>query len=337
MALEAVPLLSEDSLLSWGLEGTFKSVASGSTWRSFGRAIEFDDLGPTHATYRDAIAGAGREAHQTGFEGTSYGPKTYGPWQVVDPKPLALSWGQEVSPPAQIGSTGFYRHTATPTTNGQLPSMSVQMLDLKGTTVVDGTTYLGVIQPDLAIRGEEGGEDGSGGRIMYSPTLLGHDDDTGVAKKGVTLPTVEPYRKSHAHLQFYDDADFRIHTWETSLSNNATPTHYHRAEDNDKPHESPVEGITYDLAMEIFADGHEDATNAKIIRDLLRDKVTGQGVLKYARTLDEDEWTINLTDIQLKDARKVRRRGKIRYAVDAQVRATNFEWVDDQSTRFLPA
>lgn len=338
MALEAVPLLAEDSLLSWELESTFKTVASGSTWRAVGRAIEFQDLGPTHAIFRDAIAGAGREAHNVGFEGTSYGPVAQGPWQVVDPKILALTWGQEVSVPAQIGATSFYRHTATPTTNGLLPSMSVQMLDKKGATVIDGTTYLGVIQPDLTIRGEEAAEDGSGGRVMFSPTWLAHNDDKTVTEKSITLPTAEPYRKSHAAIQFYDtDQDWRIHTWEFSPSNNVTSNHYHRSADNDKPFESPPEGIIYDLSMEIIADGHTDAANSKIIRDLLRDKVLGAGKIHYIRTANQDEWAINLTDIAIQDAKKTRRRGKVRYAVDAIVRASTFEWVDTNSSRFLPA
>lgn len=335
MALQAVPLLAEDSLLSYELESVFKTAPAATTWRSFGRAIEYQDLGPTHSVFRDAIAGAGREPHVIGTEGTNYGPVNQGPWQVVDPIPLALTWGQEASAPVNLG--GGYRHTARPTTNGALPSFSVQMHDLKNGTRVDGTTYLGTIQPDLVIRGEEGAPDGSGGRVMFSPTHLAHDDDTDVATKGVTLSGSEPYRKSHASIEFYDDADWRIHTWELSASNNATSNHYHRAADNDKPHETPPEGFTADLSMEIIADGHTDAVNTKLIRDLLREKIQGDGQIKYIREANVDEWAINLDSILIQDAKKTRRRGKVRYAVDAIVKATTFEWVDQNSSRVLPA
>lgn len=336
MALEAVPLLSEDSLLSWELEDTFKTVAPGSTWRAWGRAIEFRDLGPVHAAYRDAIAGAGREAHQIGHEGISYGPVTQGPWQVVDPRALALTWGQEESAPVSLGG-GYYRHTAIPTKRGQLPPFSLQMLDLKAGTVVDGTTYLGTIQEAVAIRGEEGGEDGSGGRVMFAPSWRAHDDDPSITKKGVTLPSDEPYRKSHGLVDFYGDQDWRIHTWEFSMDNHVESSHLHRAADEDKPFESSPQGVTYDLTLEVTADGHVDATNDKLIRDLAGDKILGDGQIKYARTAGQDEWAINLSDILIRDPRKIRRRGRVRYQVDAIVRATTFEWVDQQSTRFLPA
>lgn len=338
MALEAVPLLREDSILCWGKEATFKTVsADAAPWQSLGRVEEWTDLGPVKAVFREAIAGSGRQAATIGVGGTVYPQTTIGPFQVVDPRFLGFAWGEELAAngPTAIGG-GYYRHTVTPTTNGQLPSMSVQMGDYKAGSLVDGMTYLGVIMPKLSLRGEEGNEDGTGGRVLAAPTLAAHDHSTATTAKSVTLPTSTPYYKQHASIQFYDtDVDWRIHSWEYSIDNSAKANYYHRS-GGDKPFESPPEGVLHDLTLDIIADAHQAAGHAAILRDLAANETTGQGKIKYVRTANQDEFAVNLTDIKIESALKTRSKGKIHYEVKAYVRATSFEYVDQNAAAYYP-
>lgn len=338
MALTAVPLLSEDSILAWDIESVRGTAPAAATWQSFGRVSEWVDLGPRNNVFREAIAGSGRQAATIGVEGVSYGPTTLGPWQIVDPRVLGFAWGQEVNAPVSLGG-GFYRHTATPTVRGALPSMGVQGYDYKAGVKTDGNTWLNVVMPRLAIRGEQVNEDGTGGQIMFAPTLLPHNDDPTVADKAVTLPSTEPYQKGHASIQFMGaDTDWRIEGWEFILDNNAKPNTYHTNSNSGKPYESPPEGVLYDLRFDIIADGHL-ATGAgnRLLRDLVRDKVTGTAQIKYIRTANQDEWAVNLVDVVIADAPKRRRRGKIHYEAIAHCRTSSFEWVDQNSARYFPA
>lgn len=339
MALETVPLLSEDSILCWDIETVRGSAPATAAWQSFGRVDEWVDLGPENQVFRDPIAGSGRQAATVGVEGVTYRPKTLGPWQVVDPRVLGFFWGQELSAPVQIGATPYYRHTATPTTNGALPSMAVQGYDYKKGVKTDGNTWLNVIMPRLGLRGEPTGEDGKGGRVLFAPTLLPHNDDPTVANKTVSLPTSTPYARQHATIQFFgSDVDWRIESWEFLGDNQARTNYYHQTANGQKPVESPPEGMSYDIRLDIIADGHL-ATGAsnRLIRDLVRDKVKGTGKIAYARTANQDEFAVNLTDILLLDAPKRRRRGKVHYDAQAICRTSSFEWVDQNNTRYFPA
>ncbi len=339
MALEAVPLLREDSILCWDIETTFKTAPAAAQWQALGRVEEWDDPGPVKNVFRDAIAGSGREAATIGVAGTSYAPWTIGPFQVVDPRIMGFAWGQEVSAPVALGG-GYYRHTVTPTRNGRLPSMGVQASDNKVGTRVDGLTYLGVLMPKLSARGEEVAEDGAAntGRIMIAPTLLPHDDSTAVAAKTVSLPTAQPYYKSHASIQFYNsDLDWRIHSWEYTLDNLVQPNTYHSNTNSGKPFESPPQGALHDARLDIIADGHANSVSAKILRDLQRDEVKGNAQIKYIRTANQDEWAINLTDVMIERAPRMHSRGKVHYDLQCAVRASSFEYVDANSARYFPA
>lgn len=336
MALQATPLLREDSILCWDIETTFKTAPAAATWQALGRVEEWTTLGPRKQVYRNAIAGSGREAATIGVAGTAYPPTTLGPFQIVDPRIMGFAWGQEPNPPVALGS-GYYRHTTIPTTLGRHPSMSVQMGDYKTGTLTDGQTWLGVVMPRLSVRGEEASEEPESGRVMMAPTLLPHDDSITVPSKAVTLPTQTPYYKQHANIQFYNgDVDWRINSWEFNLNSNSETAWYHRAADQGKPNETPPQGILYDARFEIVADGHQNAVSNKLIRDLLRDEVKGNIQIKYARTLNQDEWAINITDFHLEDAPKRYRRGKNVYEPMGYGRSTTFEWVDQNSTRYFP-
>lgn len=337
MAIETVPLLREDSILCWDIESTFKTPSASATWQSLGRVEEWEDLGPTVNVFREAIAGSGREAATIGADGFNYGPVTIGPFQIVDPRFLGFAWGQEEAAPSALGG-GFYRHTAIPTKRGRHPSLSLQMADYKAGTKIDGSTFLGVVMPRISIRGEEVGEDGAGGRIMAAPTFVAHDEDVTVAGKAVTLPTSQPYTKMHAGIQFYNaDTDWRIHSWEFGLDSNSKSNYYHNSAYNGKPTETPPEGVLYDVRFDIIADGHANLVTGSLLRDLVRNRTKGNAQIKYTRTANQDEWALNLTDIQLASAKKVRRSGKIHYDVVGHCRASTFEWVDANSTRYFPA
>lgn len=333
MAIETVPLLREDSVCWWEIESAFKTLPAGATWRAFGRVDEWTDLGPVNNLFRDAIAGAGRQANAIGRAGLSYPPKTLGPWQIHDPVSVGFAWGQEVSAPVAIGG-GYYRHTATPTVNGRLPSMGVQMYDYKAGTRVDGTTYLGVLMPKVSVRGEAVDEGGEGGRVMFAPTLMPHDHDTAAAAKAGTLPTTTPYKYSHVQLTLNADLDWRLHSWEFMLDNFAKHNYYHNSSYGEKPAEAPPEGAKSDARFDIIADGH---SAGGILRDLKNNATKFNGQIKCVRTANQDEWAINLTDVIIEDAPQRRSRGKNHYDLQCAVRASSFEWVDQLSTRFFPA
>lgn len=335
MALEAVPLLKEQSKVCWDIETTFKTAPAAATWQSLGRLEEWDEPGVVKAIARQAIAGAGAEAASIHAVGTSYGPFALGPMEIQDPRIMGFGWGQEVNLPVAL-SGGYYRHTASATTNGRLPSMGLQFADYKAGTLTDGLTYLGVLMPRIGVRGEEANEDGSGGMVRWTPTLLPHDHSTAVAGKAVTLPTTEPYSKKHATIQFYNsDTDWRIHGWDYVRDSHATPNWYHRSTDQGKPNEAPPQGIDHQISLDIVADGHSNS--GSLIRDIVANEVKGNAQIKYVRTANQDEWAINLTDIMLERAPKVHRRGKIRYNAQGYARVSTFEWVDQNSTRYFPA
>lgn len=338
MALEAVPLLRENSILCWDKESVFKTAPGTSPWNLLGRVEEWADLGPIKPLQGDPPAGAGREpGAYLQVLGTQYPDTTIGPFQVVDPRFLGFVWGQEVSAPAALGS-GYYRHTVTPTTNGALPSMSIQMADYKAGVLTDGLTYLGVIMPRLSLRGEEGAEDGTGGRVMAAPTFRAHDDSSAVAAKPATALTQEPYDRSHAAIQFFNgDVDWRIHSWEINPDNNAKVNYYHRSTDAGKPAESPPENFKVTGKFDIIADGHANSVSGKLIRDLVRDEVLGAAVIKYVRSASQDEWAVNLSNVRIMSGLKQRRRGKIHYEVEFEAGTSNLQYVDQNSSRYFPA
>lgn len=336
MALEAVPLLRENSILCWDKESVFKTAPATSPWNLLGRVEEWADLGPIKPLQGDVPAGGNREVGQyLSVLGTQYPDTTIGPFQVVDPRFLGFAWGQEVSAPSALGG-GFYRHTVTPTLKGSLPSMSIQMADYKAGVLTDGLTYLGVIMPRLSLRGEETAEDGTGGRVMAAPTFRAHDDSSAVAGKPATALYQEPYDRAHANIQFYNsDVDWRIHSWELNLDNNARANYYHRSTDGGKPYESPPEQVMVTGKLDIIADGH--LNGGRLLRDLVRDEVAGSGQFKYVRTANQDEFAVNLVQIRITSALKQRRKGKIHYEVEFTAGNSSLEYVDTNSARYFPS
>ncbi len=338
MALEASTLLRENSKLVWDKETTFKTAPATSPWNLLGRVEEWADLGPVKALQPDVPAGTGREPGlHLSVAGTQYPDTTIGPFQVVDPRFLGFAFGQEVSAPAALGG-GFYRHTVTPTTNGALPSMAVQMADYKAGVLTDGLTYLGVIMPRLSVRGEEASEDGTGGRVLAAPTFRAHDDSSAVAGKPAATMETEPYDRSHANIQFFNaDVDWRIHSWEVNLDNQARANYYHRSADAGKPFESPPEQAMTTARIDVIADGHLNTVTGKLIRDLVRDESLGNVQFKSVRTANQDEWALNLLNCRISQALKQRRRGKIHYEVELTAGSVSLEYVDANSARYFPA
>lgn len=345
MALTTVPLLREDSIIAWAINGAngltrgAAGVQAAEPWDSFGRVMEWTDMGPQKGIYRDIIAGAGPEAHTVGVAGTSYRPYTLGPLQVVDPKVMGFAWGREINAPVALGG-GYYRHTASPTNRGALPYMSVQMGDYKAGVLQEALTFLDVVMPRISIKGEEPDETGSEntGRIMFAPTLLPHDDSVAITSKAVSLPTSTPYYKQHASIKFYNnDLDWRIKSWEYTRDAHGAHHYYHTNTQSGKPFEAPPQGILHDLTMDFVADDHVNATSGLILQELMRQEVKGQAQIKYIRTANQDEWAINLTDVQIIEAPKERRAGPIMQNVKAVVRASTFEWVDTNASRFFPS
>lgn len=335
-------MLRSESILCWEIESTRRQAPAASTWRSFGRVDEWTDLGPRNAIFRDVIAGAGREADQIGFEGVQY-TGTIGPFQVVDPRVLGFWWGQEVSAPVQIGATSFYRHTVTPTTNGALPSKSVQMRDrqIASPSRTDKTTFLETITRRLTLRGERPNEDGSGGRLMAALDELAHDDDDTVADKGVTLPSTLPYRYTHGNISLWGEQVFRIEDWEFVGDANAESNHYWQDTNANKPYETPPGNSMAEFRCNLIADGELYSTGGGVdeyVRQINKNRRLGNGTLLFRVTPNQNEFQLDLTDIALPDALKTRPgSGKVRYKANGFVRKTAMSWVDNSSTRFFPS
>lgn len=339
MPATAIPMLKENSILCWEKETTFKTAPAAATWRSFGKVTEWNDLGPQQAVFRDLISGSGVEAHQIGFEGTTY-QDTLGPFQVVDPLVLGFWWGKETARAAS-GATGFFRHTLAPTDLGLPPSMGVQMRDRQvgSPTRTDKTTYLGTLVKRLSLRGEEVADDGSGGRLMAALDLVAHDDDETVADKAVTLPAATPYRYSHGRLTLWGEQVFRVETFEWSGDRQNRYNFYWRDDNTQKPAEAPPEGALYDFNAVIVADGEQFTTGGgvdKFIRQIARERLLGDATLRFIRTLDQDEFQLNLVDLALVGAPKHRTTGKVRYRVRGHARTSTMQYVDDQNTAYFP-
>jgi hypothetical protein len=329
-------MLSEDSVVAWALESTFKT-APGGTWNAFGRVTDWKDLGPHNAITKEPIAGAGREAHSIFRSGISYGGTI--PFQVVDPKILGLAWGQEPAVPVALGG-GYYRHTLQPTQRGILPSIAIQMRDKTGEAVAktDKTTYLGAICKGLALRGEEPGEDGGNGRLMAALDLLPHDDDDTVSDKSVSLSTLDPYRYHHGRMTLFGGQVYRILDWELTLDNAAKHAYYWQDTTSQKPFEAPPENISYEFSGRMVADGQ--LFGGVTPRKLAQQATTGNGTLYFYRTAGQDEFQINLVDMMLEAAPRSRSHGKVIYEFKAHVRSTGssgFQWVDQSNTQYFPA
>lgn len=337
----AVPFQTEDSILCWELESSRRTAPAAGTWRSFGRISEWEDIGPEHAVFREPVAGAGREAHSIGVEGKAY-RGNIGPFQVVDPLILATWWGQEVSLPTALGG-GYYRHTATPTTNGQLASYAVQMRDrtlLTSAPLTDKNTYLETVTNRLALRGEAPQDDGSGGRCMAALGVLAHSDDPSVADKNVTLPTSDPYRFHHGTITLWGEPVLRVLDWEFEADNQGTPDYYWTSTYGRGPAETSPGAPVYGFRCSVVADG-ESFTAGSVtgtVKDILRGATPANGSVLMRRTANQDEFQVNLTDVLLQGAPKRRiPNGKVVYQCRGVVRASTFQWVDQTSTRLLPA
>lgn len=346
MPATTVPILSENSIVCWELEATRRVAPAAATWRAVGKLTQWADLGPKNSVFRDIIAGAGREAATIGHEGATY-DEPLGPFQVVDPLILGMAWGEEVSAPVIIGGGPYYRHTVTPTTNGQLPSMSLQMRDVQGgaaaVPVTDRTTFMETIVRRLALRGEMPGDDGSGGRLLATLDLMAHDDDDSVVDKAVTLPTTEPYRYHHGVIQGWGEQLFRVEDWEFILDNQAKYNFYWRDDSPRRASEAPPEGALYDFNATIIADGEKFTTGGsvdRLLREVSQERLLGNATLSMTRTTNQDEFDVNLTDLAIVQALKQRSTGggsKVKYLVQGHVRASSLNYVDQSSTRFFPS
>lgn len=340
------PFLGESSIIAWELESTRGTAPStSSAWRSFGRLKEFQDLGPIWAIYRDAIMGAGQEAHEIGREGRVYGPATMSPFQVRDPLVLGFVFSKETDRSADLGG-GFYRHTLEPTDAGQLDSMSVGMRDrrLDGSSAEEAVIFLETIMPRLSLRGEQPNPDGSGGRLMAAPDLMAFDHQTSTVGSAdptavtVSLGSADPYRFHHGRLRIDGEQVFRVNSFELTIDRRAEYAFYWQDANGDKPFEAPPEGAVYDLTIEAVADADSytvGANPAKTIRELLRDEVAFDGDLRFQRTADQDEFQFDLTDVVLQEAPGVRRQGKVTLQTRAPLRGVDMLYVDSEDSNFF--
>lgn len=350
MPATATPFNVEESILGWQIEtvrGTLPSVAA--PWREFGRVLNgFRDLGPRNAVYKDAVLGAGQEAHEVGYEGIGYGGSIG--FQVRDPLFLGFAWGKETARAALGG--GFYRHTLVPTDKGLLPSFAVGMRDrrLDGSGAKQSIAYLATVAPRLSLRGEQPNPDGSGGRLMAAMDVLPHDhktgaDDANVDLITVTLQNLTPYRFSHATIKLGDAGTetqvFRVASWECSIDRRAQHAYYHQGGLSNKPFEAPPEGAMYPPFRGRFvadADTYNVSGSGRSLRQIVLDRVIpGSGIIQPIRTANQDEWQINFTDMAVELAEADRSpRGKILVDFVAHPRKSTFQYVDANNAAFFP-
>lgn len=331
----AGPFLSRRSIVAWEKESTRGSAPStGSAWQPFGRVTSLDDFGPQWSIFRDPVLGAGIEAHEIGFEGKSFGPTTIPAFQVRDPRVLGFAWSQEVSRTG--ANAGFFRHELAPK-QGQLDSFATGIRD----RAADGTEYarifLECIMPRLSMRGEAIGNDGSGGRFMAAPDVLPHDDTkTDATNVTVNLGTAEPYRWYHGRITLDGTLVARLEDWEFTLDRRAEANYYWRDDTGRGPDEAPAQEATADFRGTAIADGATYTSNNETFRDLLRNRRTFDIEIRAARTVDEDEVRLQLTDVVLSAAPGSRQNGqKVSIGLTAPVRQTRFEYVDANDAAFF--
>lgn len=333
-----VPYLSEDSIVAWDDETTRGTAPSASTWRDFGRVEEFRDLGPTNALRRDYIAGGGRQAFSIERTGIEYGGSLS--FQVVDPLVLGYFWGEETAR-TQIGTSGFYRHTVNETTNGQLPSMSVQMRDQQGSAAssptTDKFTYLEVVMNELGITFERINDDGSGGRVQAEATLMPHDHDRTVEDKSVTPDSSEPYSYSEGKLTLFGETSFPLLEGEIQTSNNAEYRRWWEDSPTQTPNAAPPQNVEGTFRFTLEGQGTTfSGLNNEVIRAANANGRSGDATLRFARTVDEDEWQIDLTSITLQDAQGRRTSGPVEIECVGWIQDSQFQYVDGNNTAFFP-
>lgn len=328
----AEPFLPSRSILAWERESTRGQLPStSSAWREFGRVDEFQDLGPEWQTFRDPVVGADQEAHEVGTEGKFYGPVTLSPIQLRDPLILGYALSLETNR-SEIGTTGFYRHTLGPR-NGVLDSIAVAMRDRRADGADQSVVFLETIMPQLAVRGERVGPDGSGGRCMYSPTLLAHDHTTANADQvTVSLDTAEPIRWYHGRIQLDNETIGKILQWELRIDRRAESAYYWRDDAGKGPGDSPPQASVYDFTAEVALDDTQYTSNNRTIRELLRNEDQFDIDIRLARTVDEDETRYNLTNVQLARAPGQRSGNRVVLQSEGVVRKLRQTYVDQNNS-----
>lgn len=331
MAEPTVPYLSEDSILGWQRESTRGTApATSSDYRDYGRVESFQTLGPQQSLARDLLINDDQEASDIIPEGTVFGPRSLGPFQIRDPLIIGYAWSKETNRSSDLGG-GHYRHTLSPTDLGQLDSIAEGQKDQKndGSGDEDAILFKETIIPTASIRGEAPTADGGGGRAMAAIDRMAHSAEYNTSKASglsVSANTTEPYKWHHGKLTLDGTQVYRLVEFEFTINRRAQYAFYIRDDESTTPTEAPPEGAIYDFTFTAVADENQHSSDD--LMGHLRNRTKFDGELAFTRTADEDEFDIQLTDVVIGDAPRQRGQGKVLINATTQVRQARFRYVD---------
>jgi len=337
-AQDQPPLMASALKVTWEKESSFNETpGTGSDWNQWGaRKGEVRSLGPENTWDQQRHwNGNGRESDHMELVQQDYGGRL-GEFKVKDPKILGFWWGQEPNAPSQIGSTGYYRHTAVPTTNDQTDSLSCQFVaeDRAGNTML--TTYNGLVMDQLEFVFNEEIE------ASYAPTFIGKSTDSGASQASVTTSTSPTFRHYHGFVEVFGQKLIRIQNLRLRSLNNAERRRYWNQNDPLNANEFPVQQTEYEVTARCIGDAQTFSSFlSKDLHQLAKDGDIGQATMKAVETQDENEFQVNFGSaddawaISTMEILGKAEGGGLVFDLEFAGRDSEFQWVDQNSNRYF--
>lgn len=326
--------------VTWQLESTFGAAPASGAWNTFGpRVSDFRDPGPITTWNLHRTWNSGREAAFMDRMSVDYGPASLGTFKLQDVRFPGFAFGEEVDAPAALGG-GYYRHTATFTTNSSFDglAMSVQVHDGDSAGNATRTTYVGGVISELALSCDEAGE------ITYEPTMLFQKEDDTVALNTVSEPTTSTLKHHHGYIEIFGQQLLRVVSWNARVVNNPRPRRYYNDTNPRYAYEYPFTDPGVILSVVAVADGRQfSGFSSRDITKLAANGDIGSATLRAARTVNQDEGKLVIGSsndaLGIISAPRVRPAagGQVQYELDFACRTANWQWVDQSSARYFPS
>jgi len=336
MAAGDNPYMTAKTVLTWEKESTFGTSPASGAWNTFGyRRGELRDLGPINTWQQHRAWESGREPVKLDLLSQDFGAPL-AEFLLTDLRIPGFAWGEEVSAPAQIGATVYYRHTATPSTNHPTDSMAVQIHDEDAAGNATRTTWVGGVMTEIEIAGAENGE------VSFTPTIQARKPDTSIAKNTVTTPTSTSYKHHHGYIEIYGEQLLRVNSWRFRKISEATRLRYWNDTDPLYAYEYPLGEANYVFSCRAVADGKQFSGFGS--RDILRMAENGDigtAQIRWAKTVDQDEGKIVIGSsndaLGIITVPRVRSAGggRVEYEIDFVCRTSQYQWVDTNASRYF--
>lgn len=336
MAAGDKPMMVHSGQVVWEKEATFGSAPAGATWNPFGyRLGDVTDPGVENVWNELRAWQAGREAVILDRMAKNYGGTSLGEFRLTDLRLPGFAWGQEVSAPAALGG-GYYRHTATPTVRHPADSLALQIHDEDADANAVRGTYLGGVMTEVEIAGNEGGE------VSYTPTFLFRKMDTGVAKKSVTAPSTTSYKHHHGYIEVFGQQLIRVISWRFRKVSEAERARYWNDTEPLLAYEYPLQDVNYVLTARTVVDGKQfSGFGSRSLIELSENGDLGQATLRFRKTLNQDEGLIqvgssnNALGIRGAPRERSATGGKVIHDVDFVCKTSNYQWIDQNASRYF--